>query len=126
MSFVVSFAHVLRLCRKQCQPKRSPAAISSKAIAAAFTKSAFMLCPHIGSLPLSADEAKMKSSFVLYGVSCRHCCKVAARASHIGTGALLAFVFVRPTITPRRKTCWMRILFSSHFMWAHRSPRHSE
>jgi hypothetical protein len=43
MSFVISFAHVLKLWRKRCQPKRSRFVTSPKAKTAGFTKSAFMV-----------------------------------------------------------------------------------
>jgi hypothetical protein len=53
---VVSFAHVLGLSRKRCQPKRSPS-VASPLIATGLTKLAFMFCPHDGCLPLRVGEA---------------------------------------------------------------------
>ena len=49
----------------------------------------------------SFGEAKMKSSSLSYGVCCLQSVRNAARAAHIGTGALLALVFVRFCISPR-------------------------
>src|SRR6202041_632903 len=111
MSLVVSFAQVLRLWRKRCQPKHSSSATSPRAIAAGLTTLAFMVSPHNGLLPSRVDDANTKSSSLLYSVWWRNSLRVLARASHIGTGALLALVLVRFKISPRRKTCSMEFCF---------------
>src|SRR5580704_12984735 len=72
MSLVVSFAQVLRLWRKQCQPKHSSSATSPRAIADGLTNLAFMVCPHNGLLPSRVGEAYTKSSSLLYSVSWRN------------------------------------------------------
>jgi hypothetical protein len=59
---------------------------------AGLTNLAFMVCPQSGCLPSRNGEAKTKSSLPLYGLCCRNSVNIAARASHIGPGALLAFV----------------------------------
>lgn len=66
MSFVVSFAHVLRLRRGRCQPKRSDSSASLNWIAAGLTNCALMVWPHSGCLPLSAAAARM--NFLIFAV----------------------------------------------------------
>jgi len=70
--------------------------------------------PHNGCLLLRVGEAKNKVLILAVRSLLAALVRVVARASHIGTGALLALVLVRLTISPGEIPVQWKILLSSH------------